>query len=126
MSFIQYNPNPDGIRVGDCVIRALTKALGVDWETAYWLVCLQGNQMRNMPSSNAVWGALLKKYGFTRQVIPNECPDDYTVEDFCNDNPQGTFVIAIKDHVVCVRNGNLYDSWDSLSELPLYYWQKEE
>lgn len=30
MNFIQYNPNPRGNRVGDCVIRAISKATGRD------------------------------------------------------------------------------------------------
>lgn len=40
MNFIQYNPNPRGNRVGDCVIRAISKATGRDWETTYAGVCL--------------------------------------------------------------------------------------
>lgn len=35
MNFIQYNPNPRGNRVGDCVIRAISGATGRDWETTY-------------------------------------------------------------------------------------------
>lgn len=27
----QYNPNPKGLLVGDCVIRAISKALGMTW-----------------------------------------------------------------------------------------------
>lgn len=30
MSFVYYNPNPQGKLVGDCVIRALSKALDLD------------------------------------------------------------------------------------------------
>ena len=30
----EYNPNPTEKRREDCVIRALTKALNVDWDTA--------------------------------------------------------------------------------------------
>ena len=33
--FIQYNPNPEGKSTGDCVIRALTKALNKSWEQVY-------------------------------------------------------------------------------------------
>ena len=27
-----YNPNPAGNRVGDCAVRAICKATGLDWE----------------------------------------------------------------------------------------------
>ena len=30
-----YNPNPHGRRVGDCVVRAVSKALDQDWQTTY-------------------------------------------------------------------------------------------
>ena len=33
--FIQYNPNPDRKLVGDCVIRAITKAEEITWEEAF-------------------------------------------------------------------------------------------
>ena len=38
-----YNPNPTGrTMVGDCSIRAIAKALGVDWEKAYAMVVENG------------------------------------------------------------------------------------
>ena len=77
--WIEYNPNPAGRRVGDCSVRAISAALGVDWETAYKLVTKAGFDMADMPSSNGVWGAVLRQYGFYREAIPNICPDCYTV-----------------------------------------------
>ena len=41
--FIEYNVNPADKKVGDCVIRALTKALGMTWEEVYLALCLQGD-----------------------------------------------------------------------------------
>ena len=36
--WIQYNPNPTGRNVEDCAIRAVAKALDIDWEQAFALV----------------------------------------------------------------------------------------
>lgn len=33
--WIKYNPNPHGNNVGDCTVRAISKALGQDWDTTY-------------------------------------------------------------------------------------------
>lgn len=55
--FVYYNPNPAEKEVGDCVIRAIAKALNKGWEEAYIELCLKGYEMRDMPNSNAVWGA---------------------------------------------------------------------
>ena len=125
MSWIFYNPNPSKKLVGDCVIRAITKATDRDWKTTYMNVALQGYSMDDMPSSNAVWGAYLYSIGFKRGIIPNTCPNCYTVKDFCQDNPVGTYILATGSHVVTVIDGNYYDSWDSGDEMPIYYWRKE-
>ena len=125
MAWQYYNPNPSSNLVGDCVIRALSLALNQDWDTTYLGVAMQGYEMDDMPSSNAVWGAYLRHNGFRRYIIPNECPDCYTIADFCKDNPNGLYVLATGTHVVTAINGNYYDTWDSGKELPIYYFVKE-
>ena len=122
----EYNPNPIERRVGDCTVRAIAKALDIDWEAAYVRLASQGFQMCDMPSSDAVWGALLHRNGFNRKSIPNSCPDCYTAEDFCNDNPEGIFVLSFGGHIATVCDGVLYDSWDSSNEIPVYFWYEAE
>ena len=123
--WIQYNPNPAGRNVGDCAVRAVAKALGTDWETAYVLITTAGFQMNDMGSSNSVWGAVLRKNGFYRHSLPNKCPDCYTIGEFADEHPNGTFVVGTGNHVVTVKNGAVYDSWDSRNEIPVYYWSEE-
>lgn len=124
--YVYYNPNPTGRNVGDCAIRAISKALNVDWEEAFMLVAKNAYLMGDMPSSNSVWGALLRQNGFYRTTIPDSCPDCYTAEEFCQDHPKGTFVLGFGSHVATVVDGNLYDSWDSSHEIPQYYWYRKE
>lgn len=121
-----YNTNPTGRHVGDCTVRALCKALDLSWEQAYAMLAMQGYIMGDMPSSNAVFGAILKANGFVRETIPNECPDCYTLEDFANDHPEGTFVVGMSGHVATVLDGTIYDAWHSENEIPIYVWRKEE
>ena len=52
--FSFYNPNPTGKNVGDCAVRALSKALGQDWLVTYLGICIQGALAGDMPSANAV------------------------------------------------------------------------
>lgn len=122
----EYNPNPCGRRVGDCAVRAIAKALDTDWESAYIMLTIAGYDMCDMLSSDSVWGAVLRKNGFYRASIPNTCPDCYTAEQFCEDNPEGTFVLGFGGHVATVKNGILYDSWDSSHEIPQFYWYRKE
>ena len=126
MSYVKYNPNPNGILVGDCVVRAVAKLTDSDWDDIYIDLILQGFIMKDMPASNSVWGSYLMKKGYKRSVIPNTCPDCYSVEDFANDNPVGSYLLYIGSHVVTVVDGDYYDSWDSGKEIPIYYYSKEE
>ena len=123
--FKRYNPNPQNNKVGDCVVRAVSKVLGYDWERTYIELALQGFMMCDMPSANAVWGAYLKGKDFTRHVIPDSCPDCYTVAEFTEDNPHGKYILATGSHVIAVSDGDYYDTWDSGGEIPVYYWSKE-
>jgi hypothetical protein len=125
MAFIFYNPNPTGRRVGDCAIRAISKALNIDWEQAFALVTSAAFAMGDMPSSDSVWSAVLRQNGFYRKTIPDTCPDCYTAEDFCKDNPEGVFVLGFGGHVATVVDGNLYDMWDSSDEIPQFVWYRK-
>jgi len=124
--FVQYNPNPVGRRVGDCTVRAISKALDVPWEIAYLMLARNGYLMGDMPSSDSVWGAVLRENGFYRRSLPDTCPDCYTAEDFCKDHPVGTFVLGFGGHVATVMDGDLYDAWDSSNEIPQFFWFRKE
>jgi hypothetical protein len=124
--WIEYNNNPTGRRVGDCAVRAVSVALGIDWETAYALIAANGYQMGDLPSSDSVWGSVLRQHGFYRAAIPNSCPDCYTAEDFARDNPRGIFILCFGGHVATIRDGRLYDSWDSSREIPQFYWYRKD
>jgi hypothetical protein len=123
--FVSYNPNPQGRNVGDCVIRAISKLLDQSWNEVYAQISVYGLMRSDIPSANHVWGAFLKSKGFKRKLIPEDYPDYYTVEDFCRDHPHGSYLLAIDGHVVTVKDGCHYDSWDSGHEIPIYYWYKE-
>ena len=125
MGFIKYNSNPIHKRVGDCVIRAISVALDQDWDTTYTGIVLKGFEEKDMPSGNAIWGAYLKEKGFERNAIPADLVGWYTVEDFANEHKSGVYILAIDGHVVCVKDGNYYDTWQSGDETPVYYWAKK-
>lgn len=122
--YIYYNPNPLGLSVGDCTIRALSCALDISWEQTYNLLAQLGFDMGDMPSSNRVWSELLKINGFKKYQLPDTCPACYTIRDFCYDHPYGIYVVGTGEHVVCIKNGNYFDSWDSGNEIPIYYFQR--
>lgn len=120
MKFSHYNPSPFGRNVGDCSVRALSKALNQSWDTTYWGLCIEGNLRGDMPSANATWGAYLRRHGFQRELAP----EDTTVAEFADAHPDGIYILALSSHVVCIVDGVLYDTWRSDNEIVLYYWQE--
>lgn len=122
--WIYYNPNPTGRNVGDCAVRAISKAFDTDWENAFDLISDAARLMGDMPSADSVWGAVLRQHGFYRRAIPNTCPNCYSAEDFAYDHPYGTYVLGFGGHVATVKDGILYDSWNSSKEIPQYYWEE--
>jgi hypothetical protein len=122
MAYAFYNPNPIGRFTNDCTVRAVSKALDIDWDTASVLLCNSAIQMGDIEPSNQVLAAVLRQHGFYRAVIDNDCPDCYTAEDFCNEHFKGTYVLGFGDHVCCVVDGVIFDTFDSSSWCPIYYW----
>ena len=118
-----YNPSPMGGHVGDCAVRAVSKAIGSDWEKAYTELALTGFTLGDMPNANWIINAVLKQYGFRRQIIPDTCPDCYSVGDFADDHPEGTYVVGTGSHVVTIEDGTVFDSWDSRGEVAIFYWE---
>lgn len=121
----QFNPNPLSRNVGDCSVRAISAALNVDWETAFAMIAANAFQMGDVVSSNAAWGSVLRQHGFNRFVIPNSCPECYTIGEFAEDHQKGVYVVGTGTHVATVKDGAIWDSWDSSEEIPQYYWSKE-
>lgn len=121
----KYNANPVMRKGDDCTVRAISKILSKSWEEVYWGLCKYGMKFYDMPSANHVWGTYLLDHGYRRTIIPDTCPMCYTVREFAEEHPYGSYILALNGHVVAVKNGNYYDSWDSGNEIPIYYWEKE-
>lgn len=119
-----YNPNPYGRFVGDCAVRAISAATNQSWEQTYIDLCIQGYISGDLPNSNAVWDVYLKHRGFKCHTLPDTCPECYTVADFCDEHPQGTYILGTGTHVVAVQDGCFLDAWDSGHENPIYFYKK--
>lgn len=121
-----YEPNPVRSGAIDCAVRAVSKALDMSWEKAYVLLAVNGFLMGNDPAADEVWGSVLRQHGFRRYMVPNTCPDCYSVDEFCAEHPYGIFVVKSENHVATIVDGVLYDSWPSQDKTVIYYWTLEE
>ena len=119
-----FNPNPLGLKVGDCTVRAICAVTGLPWRTVHWSLCNLARDMADMPSADRVWWELLRRYGFVHQELIDRCPDCYTVSDFCEEHPEGVFVLGPNEHAVAVINGQYWDAWDSGETVPTYCFRR--
>lgn len=116
-----FNPNPAGRLVGDCSIRAICKAVNVEWPAALMLLVAKSLHMYDLPTSNAVIGAVLRDFGFYRDDVDEERAK--TVADIAEENAAEKIVIITSGHIVTADKGTVYDSWDSRQELALYFYR---
>lgn len=123
--YVFWNNNPKGLKIGDCVVRAISTALKQNWEKTYMDLCIEGFMFADMPNSNAVWESYLRSKGYKKYILPDTCPECYTINQFAIDHPSGSYIVATGSHVVCVENGKIKDNWDSSNEVPTYYLKKE-
>lgn len=120
-----FNNNPLGRHtVGDCTVRAVSKALGISWDNAHDLLADMSKQMGTIMNDNDVISAVLRMHGFYKENLPCTDRDCYTIREFARDNPVGTYVVGTGSHVVCIINGSYYDSWNSGDESVIYFWIK--
>ena len=123
MAYVYFCNNPrKKCIIGDCVIRALSCAMKKSWDTIYIDLVMEGFSLKDMPSSNEVWGRYLYSNRFRKYSVP----DEYTIEDFANDHREGIYIVGTGTHVVAVIDGNYMDTWDSGSEIAAFYWEREE
>lgn len=123
--FIPTNPNPFNKLTGDCVIRAICIAEDKEWDDIFLELMIKGYEQKDMIESNALWNEYLHRLGYKRYIIPDTCPDCYTVSDFANDHPQGTYILGTGTHAVCIKDGCIRDTYDSGYKVPIFYWKKE-
>lgn len=122
--FKLLNENPYSKLVGDCTVRAISTFLHQDWDTTYLGLCTEGFMHKDMPNSNDIWGLYLVKNKCKKESLPNTCPSCYTVQDFCDAHPTGDYLLCTGTHVIAAIDGDYYDTSDTGSMVPIYFWRK--
>lgn len=123
MAYKNVNLNPAGRHTEDCAVRALAAAMSKPWKEIYTDLCVQGSLLCDMPCANRVWKTYLIGKGWKRNRIPSIPQRQCTVKQFADDNCKGTFLLEMSTHIVCVKNGDLIDTWDCGDEVPKAYWE---
>lgn len=125
-TFEFYNANPKGRITGDCTFRAVATALGQTWEETVMemaeLSCKHGYALNDTKGINKY----MEYKGWKKMKQPRKTDNTkYSGEEFCKIF-KGTCVANIGGHhTVCIKNGKVYDTWDSTDGSIGNYWVKE-
>lgn len=108
--FVFANPHPQQKRVGDCFKRAITLAENRDYRD----VSLELNRLKNIigtSSYNSDYNIETYCRKYTKiNIKPMTC------ETFCRTYKSGVYVIMSEGHVMCIKDGKVYDTWNSTQE----------
>ena len=117
--FVYYQPNKKDIKdkVGDCQVRALSKALGLTWVEAFDItipICRELQTYTIFDGEHGMTVEAMDRLGFDYDGVSNKRGSKRpTVDSFARDHKQGTYIVKVAHHVVAVVDGKYYDTWDS-------------
>lgn len=121
IEFKKFNNNPLGKENGDCVIRAISTALGKTWDEVYDDLVIIGRELKAVPNSNFCYESYLKEYELiTPKVIKGQ--KRLTANEMSN----GTYILRQANHLSVIKNGVLLDLWDCRKKCVYKYWKIEE
>ena len=110
----EYNPNPKKKNVGDCSLRAYCAAFGWTWEEAFEKSSEIAKNEALMMDTHKTCEKVMESEGYVLdEEFKKSKRKDLTVNEFALTHPYGTYFLNTHGHLLCVKNGEYWDSWDS-------------
>lgn len=128
--WVYYQPNDKDLKdkVGDCQVRALSKALGLTWLEAFDLtipICREMQTYTIFDGDRTKTMRAMQTLGFEYTGVSNKRGTKRpTVKEFAKNHSIGTYILKVANHVVAVVDGKYYDTWDSGSCSLYGYYKK--
>lgn len=113
--FKEYNANPNGDNIDDCVVRAISKVLDMDYWDVFDELCKEMDK-RNADDINqaSVFVPWLNDRGWECR----EVTDKITVNQFCKsiekcaDKKDFRALLLVNGHMTAVIGSDNYDTWN--------------
>ena len=110
----EYNPNPKKKNVGDCSLRAYCAAFGWTWEEAFEKSSEIAKDEAIMMDTHTTCEKVMEGEGYVLdEEFKKSKRKDLTVNEFALTHPYGTYFLNTHGHLLCVKDGEYWDSWDS-------------
>ena len=113
-----YNENPNGYHIPDCVIRAITLALNIDYYEVVRLLHLNAQEFQ-CDCLNVKCYVKLLDCDF---CLPHFVGYGKTVREISEEMPNNILIIRTKGHLTTSEFGVIKDIWDCSEEMVTDYW----
>ena len=113
-TWVNYNAHPKGLKVSDCVKRAICTAE----ERDYREVSIELNRFKKISGASQFnddknWKKYLETKGYIKLSFqPVKGEPRVTLNDFCLTHTKGNYIISVAKHLTSVKDGKFYDTWD--------------
>lgn len=118
MSFRYYNRNPNGYKIPDCVIRAISTALDLDYYNVVASLHLNG-EYYNCDSLCVCCYEKLLDYDLD---LPHYKGNGDTAKEIARKYPNDILLLRMEGHLTCSIDGVIYDIWDCSNEIITDFW----
>lgn len=124
-AFNYFNANPKGKLTGDCSFRAISTALEMDYNKSVKERFEMFIETGIVPNSTKGEEDYLKSNGWVKNKQPKKSDGKkYTGVEFVEEF-KGVCVAHIGGHhTVCIKDGKIWDTWDSSHGCIGNYWTK--
>lgn len=113
MKFIKSNPHPNGKKIGDCVVRAISIAETKKWIDVYDDLYKIGRELFVLPNDKHSYEKYLIDNGWIKQRMPKyPSGKRYRLKELADENIEGIMIVSLNKHLATIVDGNLYDTWD--------------
>lgn len=123
-----FQPNEKDLsdKYGDCVIRSLCKALDKEWLEIFDDIQPLSREYQIPFNCKPCYEKYLAQKGFVYHGISNAKGSKRpTVNSFAKEHKAGVYVLRVASHLVTVKDGYFYDTWDCGNKCLYGYWVKE-
>ena len=124
-TFTYHNANPKNRITGDCVYRAIAKALDIDWKEVVLELAKLACETGQSPASDKNFGLFLERHGFTKCKQPKQpSGKKFTGAEFVRCHNETIVMNIGSHHVSCAVGGKIHDIWDCSHKCVGVYWIK--
>ena len=109
---------------GDCVVRAITIALNLPYEVVFKDLCNLAMETGFFPNDDETYSLYLKQHGWIKNKPQRVNGNLKRLEHF--DSRGITAIVSVRNHLVCVSEGKIFDTYDCKFRCAYSYWVKSE